>query len=78
MPLECQMLEEIEGALLDEGVNQVQVARGNLILVGEVGSPGGNEVDVQRFSVQWRSLESRWNHTDIYLNDAVTKGLRKK
>ena len=77
MPLSCEMLEEMEGALFDEGVNQVQVARGTIILVGEQRSPSGAE-DVGRFSVQWRSLESQWNHTDIYLNDEVTKGLRKK
>jgi hypothetical protein len=77
MPLSCEMLEELEGALLDEDVNQVQVARGTIILVGTQRSPSDSE-DVGRFSVQWSSLESQWNHTDIYLKDELTKDLVKK
>lgn len=71
MPLSCEMLEELEGALNEEQGKSLDVKQGKLVLVAEKGTDVSEER--ARYTVQWRTLESQWNSTDLYMNKDLVK-----
>lgn len=71
LPLPCELLEELEGALNEEQGNLPEVKQGKLILVAEKGTEVG--AGCVRYTVLWRTLESQWNSTDLYMNKDLKK-----
>lgn len=72
--LPCQLLEELEGALNDEEGTADAAHPGGKVLfaVSEKEASGPNE-DIVRYTVQWRTQESMWNSTELYLHKNMVK-----
>lgn len=71
-PLECALLEEMEEALSDEQAHSPARREGKIVMVSEKGEPGPD--GKVRYAIVWRSLESQWNTTEIYMkNESVKK-----
>lgn len=71
-PLECAMLEEIEGALADEQGRSEDAELNKIVMVAERSTPGPE--GMVRYAVVWRSLKTVWKTNEIYfLGDPVPK-----